>query len=94
MHKPDDEHDVDWLRDMSFFPVHLRTALDEHGKVSVTAVPIGASGLTEDDLLLEETDASVYEYDDDEDSNDEDYYGNDYPDRDEWDAESDTSTEC
>lgn len=93
LHTPEEDHDIDWLKNASFIPVHLRTAMDDHGQITVTAVPIGASGLTEDDLMLEEADAGVDEYDDDEDSNDEDYYGNDYPDRVDWDTGSDISSE-
>ena len=39
---------------------------------------------------LEEIESGADLCDDDEDSNDEDFYRNDYPDQDEWDADSDT----
>jgi len=78
------------MHEASFYPVHLRTTIDENGHTLVTAVPIGAQGLAENDLMLEEIESGVGLCDDDEDSNDEDYYRNDYPDQDEWDADSDT----
>lgn len=89
-HLQDTEEDVDWAYDASFCPVHLRTTMDENGHTSVTAVPIGAKGLAENDLMLEESESGAGVCDDDEDSNDEDYYRNDYPDQDEWEADSDT----
>ena len=90
LHTPDDDHDMDWIHDASFFPMHMRTTMDKHGHMSIVAVPIGAQGLTEDDLLLEEIDSGDGDMED-EDSNNEDYYGNEYPDQDEWDAQSDSS---
>ncbi|EDP45327.1 hypothetical protein MGL_0316 [Malassezia globosa CBS 7966] len=81
---------MDWIHDASFFPMHMRTTMDKHGHMSMVAVPIGAQGLTEDDLLLEEIDSGDGDMED-EDSNNEDYYGNEYPDQDEWDAQSDSS---
>ena len=76
-------------KEASFYPVHLRTTMDENGHTVVTAVPIGAQGLAENDLMLEEIESGAGLCDDDEDSNDEDYYRNDYPDQDEWEADSD-----
>lgn len=89
-HLQDPEEDVDWMHEASFYPVHLRTTMDENGRTLVTAVPIGAQGLAENDLMLEEIESGADLCDDDEDSNDEDFYRNDYPDQDEWDADSDT----
>lgn len=88
-HLQDPEEDVDWTQEASFYPVHLRTTMDKNGHTVVTAVPIGAQGLAENDLMLEEIESGAGLCDDDEDSNDEDYYRNDYPDQDEWEADSD-----
>jgi len=81
------DRDLEWENEASFFPVHLRTAVDADGHVSVFAVPIGGHSLAEHDLLLEELDAEDT-HEEDEDSNDEDYYTNEYPEKDEWDIGS------
>lgn len=90
------EHAPDWEEDWDeadFIPVFLRPSVDEEGRTTV--VPISSTGqrLAEAQLVHEELRAPPSMLGEDEDSNDEDYFGNDYPDRDEWDENSDTSEE-
>lgn len=65
--------------------------MDEEGRTTI--VPISSTGqrLAETLLVEEELTAPPSMLGEDEDSNDEDFYGNDYPDRDEWDESSEAS---
>lgn len=76
-----------WSEPLSWLPVQLRPSVDKDGQRAMVAIPIGAMGLHESDLVLENQTSPGYE-EEEEDSNDEDYFGNEYPDRDEWDADS------
>lgn len=89
-----DEHELDrdWAKEASFYPVHLRTIVDENGRASMVAIPIGTQALDDDDLLHDELEPTL-DLEEDEDSNEEDFYRNDYPDRDEWDASSEEDSD-
>lgn len=80
----------DWEEE-DLIPVFFRSTVDEDGRTTV--VPISSTGqrLAETLLVEEELTAPPSMLGEDEDSNDEDFYGNDYPDRDEWDESSEAS---
>lgn len=80
----------DWEEE-DLIPVFFRSTVDEEGRATI--VPISSTGqrLAETLLVEEELTAPPSMLGEDEDSNDEDFYGNDYPDRDEWDESSEAS---
>ena len=88
---PDPPSMDDWDDETAFLPVHLHETVGADGCTSMMAVPMGEHALTEDDLVNDTPDAELDE--DDEDSNDEDFYRNNYPDRDEWASENESDAE-
>lgn len=80
----------EWEED-DFIPVFLRSSVDQDGRMTV--VPISSTGqrLAETLLVDEELRAPPSMLGEDEDSNDEDFYANDYPDQDEWDESGEFS---
>ncbi|WFD30109.1 hypothetical protein MSPP1_001125 [Malassezia sp. CBS 17886] len=72
-----------WEDDAQFFPLFLQPTMDAEGNMVMVPARVGAAAAGSGEPT-EETDPAATA-DDDEDSNDEDYYGNDYPAHDEWD---------
>ncbi|WFC97620.1 hypothetical protein MYAM1_000337 [Malassezia yamatoensis] len=87
-HAQEKEYSGDTFEDEDFIPVFLRSAINDAGHTEMVPVTTSGQRLEETLLLDEERDAQNTTLEEDEDSNDEDFYGNEYPDRDEWDAES------
>ncbi|WFD41703.1 hypothetical protein MPSI1_000337 [Malassezia psittaci] len=90
-HAQENEFLGDMLEDEDLIPVFLRSAINDTGHMVMVPVTTSGQRLEETLLLDEERDTQNITLEDDEDSNDEDFYGNEYPDRDEWDAESEGS---
>ncbi|PKI84811.1 hypothetical protein MVES_001196 [Malassezia vespertilionis] len=77
----------DWESEADLFPIYLRPMVDEHGETIMMPVSLEGEKLTENSLVYDEQNARSL-LGEDEDSNDEDFYANDYPDGDEDDSAS------
>lgn len=88
-HEPAPGLGFDQWEEEDFIPIFIKHTMDEAGHTTI--MPISSTGerLAEKLLINEEVQASPSTFEEDEDSNDEDFYGNDYPDNDEWDEGSD-----